>query len=75
MKRRRRSWRLSVIVYRNAFHKNTNRILSAEREFMQGKRMKREYLNVLEKAGKAKELYEKLIVDFEDYGCLNYRDP
>ena len=29
---------------------------------------------VVEKVYKAKEIYESLILDFEDYGCCNYRD-
>lgn len=29
---------------------------------------------ILEKAARAKALYEEIITDFEDYGCRNYRD-
>lgn len=32
------------------------------------------YERVLEKVRQAKEIYEGLIADFEDYGCRNYRD-
>lgn len=32
------------------------------------------YERVLQKVMQAKELYEELIVDFDDYGCINYRD-
>lgn len=32
------------------------------------------YERVLEKVRQAKGIYEELIVDFEDYGCQNYRD-
>lgn len=32
------------------------------------------YERVLEKVRLAKEIYEDLIADFEDYGCINYRD-
>ena len=56
------------------FSQNTNGILSAEKGIHARQAYEKGYLNVLEKAGKAKELYEKLIVDFEDYGCLNYRE-
>lgn len=34
----------------------------------------RGYKLVMEKAQKAKGLYEKLVAEFNDYGCKNYRD-
>lgn len=56
------------------FSQNTSGLLSADKGIPARKAYEKGYLNVLEKAGKARELYEKLIVDFEDYGCLNYRE-
>ena len=32
------------------------------------------YVKVIEKAHEAKAVYDRLILDFEDYGCSNYRD-
>ncbi len=45
-----------------------NRLIPAEEVYEKG------YALVMEKAQRAKELYEQIVWEFRDYGCRNYRD-
>lgn len=47
---------------------NTGKMINAEIMYERG------YHIMIEKVYKAKEIYENIIEDFEDYGCKNYKD-
>lgn len=66
---------MEAVLYciRECFTWNASGILPAANSLSARQAYEKGYEYLTEKVNKAKALYDTLITDFEDYGCLNYR--
>ena len=66
---------MEAVLYciRECFTWNASSVLPAVNSLSARQSYEKGYEYVTEKVNRAKALYDALITDFEDYGCLNYR--
>lgn len=64
----------AVIYTVSQFGRENCSLPAADREVSAGEAYRGGYESILQKVAETKDLYDRLTVDFEDYGCRNYRD-